>query len=225
MISAAPQLAGRIAVVTGAASGIGEACARKLFALGSTLVLSDVNEDRGNSIVQDLKSKAEPDNKADALFMKVDMSKGDQTKEFSDKVLEKFGASHAIILGRVINIGSIHSLVASPGKIAYVTLKHGLVGMTKAIAVEGGKYGVTANCICPSYVRTPLVEKQIVDQAKLRGISEAEVIERIMLPDNAVIKRLLEPSEVAEFCAFLCSDAAQCITGSEHRIDCGWTSQ
>lgn len=132
---------------------------------------------------------------------------------------------HAIFAGRVINIGSIHSLVASPGKIAYVTLKHGLVGMTKAIAVEGGKYGVTANCICPSYVRTPLVEKQIADQAKLRGISEAEVIERIMLPDNAVIKRLLEPSEVAEYCAFLCSDAAQCITGSEHRIDCGWTSQ
>lgn len=92
MISAAPQLAGRIAVVTGAASGIGEACARKLFALGSTVVLSDVNEDRGNNIVQDLKSKAEPGNKADAVFMKVDMSKGDQTKDFSSKVLEKFGA-------------------------------------------------------------------------------------------------------------------------------------
>ncbi|CAO3666616.1 unnamed protein product [Umbelopsis ramanniana] len=127
--------------------------------------------------------------------------------------------------GRIVNIGSIHSLVASPAKVAYVTFKHALVGLTKSTAVEGGPHGVTANCICPSYVRTPLVEKQIADQAIHRGISEDEVIERVMLPSNCVIRRLLEPIEVAELCAFLCSDAAQCITGSEQKIDCGWTSQ
>jgi len=270
MTSSALQLAGRIAVVTGAASGIGEACARKLFSLGSTVVISDVNEERGNAIVHDLKSNLQKGNKADALFMKVDMSNGHETNEFSGKVLDKFGSVHILVnsagiqnvapiesfpeekfrfmnelmlispflltrsflpsmykakWGRVINIGSIHSLVASPGKVAYVTLKHGLIGLTKAIAVEGGRHGVTANCICPSYVRTPLVEKQIADQAKFRGISEAEVIEKIMLPDNVAIKRLLDASEIAELCAFLCSDAAQCITGSEHKIDCGWTTQ
>jgi NAD(P)-dependent dehydrogenase (short-subunit alcohol dehydrogenase family) len=92
MISATPQLSGRIAVVTGAASGIGEACARKLFSLGCTVVLCDVNEERGNLIVQELKANAEPDNKADALFIKADMSQGDQTKELCDKVLETLGA-------------------------------------------------------------------------------------------------------------------------------------
>lgn len=128
-------------------------------------------------------------------------------------------------IGRIVNIGSIHSLVASPAKVAYVTFKHALVGLTKSTAVEGGPHGVTANCICPSYVRTPLVEKQIADQAIHRGISEDEVIERVMLPSNCVVRRLLEPVEVAELCTFLCSDAAQCITGSEQKIDCGWTSQ
>ncbi|CAO3684116.1 unnamed protein product [Umbelopsis vinacea] len=126
--------------------------------------------------------------------------------------------------GRIVNIGSIHSLVASPAKVAYVTFKHALIGLTKSTAVEGGPHGVTANCICPSYVRTPLVKKQIADQAIVRGITEDQVIDKVMLP-NCVVRRLLEPAEVAELCAFLCSDAAQCITGSEQKIDCGWTAQ
>ena len=126
--------------------------------------------------------------------------------------------------GRVINISSVHGLVASPYKSAYVAAKHGLNGLTKAIALEAAEKGVTVNAICPSYVRTPLVEKQIADQARVHGISEDDVIRDIMLAP-AAMKRLLEPSEVAAYATFLCSDAAAGITGSLQVIDCGWTAR
>ena len=126
--------------------------------------------------------------------------------------------------GRVINVASLHALVASPFKSAYVSAKHGLLGLTRSVALEGATKGVTANAICPSYVRTPLVERQISDQARAHGISEDEVIARIML-EPAPIKRLLEPSEVAAYVAFLCSDDASAITGSAQLIDCGWTAR
>ena len=99
--------------------------------------------------------------------------------------------------GRIVNISSVHGLRASPYKSAYVAAKHGLEGLSKVIALEGGGRGVTSNTICPAYVRTPLVEKQIADQARIHGISEDRVIEEIMLTEPA-IKRLIEPSEVAE---------------------------
>ena len=126
--------------------------------------------------------------------------------------------------GRVINVSSVHGLVASPYKSAYVAAKHGLNGLTKAIALEAAERGVTVNAICPSYVRTPLVEKQIADQARAHGISEDVVIRDIMLAP-AAMKRLLEPSEVAAYARFLCSDAAAGITGSLQVIDCGWTAR
>ena len=126
--------------------------------------------------------------------------------------------------GRVINISSVHGLVASPYKSAYVSAKHGLNGLTKAIALEAAEKGVTVNAICPSYVRTPLVDKQIADQARVHGISEDAVIRDIMLAP-AALKRLLEPSEVAAYVAFLCSDAAASITGSLQVIDGGWTAR
>jgi 3-hydroxybutyrate dehydrogenase len=126
--------------------------------------------------------------------------------------------------GRVVNISSLHGLVASPYKSAYVSAKHGLMGLTKTIALEAADKGVTVNAICPSYVRTPLVEKQISDQARTNRIPEAEVIEKIMLAP-AAIKRLLEPSEVAAYVAFLCSDEASGITGSAQLIDVGWTAR
>jgi 3-hydroxybutyrate dehydrogenase len=126
--------------------------------------------------------------------------------------------------GRVINISSVHGLVASPFKSAYVAAKHGLNGLTKTIALEAAEKGVTVNAICPSYVRTPLVEKQIADQAKAHGISEDAVIREIMLAP-AALKRLLEPSEVAAYATFLCTDAAAGITGSLQVIDCGWTAR
>ena len=126
--------------------------------------------------------------------------------------------------GRIVNIASVHGLVASPYKSAYVSAKHGLLGFTKTIALEAAEKGVTVNAVCPSYVRTPLVEKQIADQAKVHGIPEEEVIRDIMLAP-AAIKRLLEPSEVAAYVRFLCSDDASAITGAVQVMDAGWTAR
>ena len=126
--------------------------------------------------------------------------------------------------GRIVNIASVHGLVASPYKSAYVAAKHGLVGFTKAVALEAAEKGVTVNAVCPSYVRTPLVEKQIADQAKVHGISEEAVIRDIMLAP-AALKRLLEPSEIAAYVRFLCSDDASGITGATQVIDAGWTAR
>jgi len=126
--------------------------------------------------------------------------------------------------GRIVNMGSIHALIASPYKVGYIAAKHGLVGLTRTAALEGGEFGITVNAICPAYVRTPLVDNQIADQAKANNMSSAEVIEKIMLAPAAV-KRLIEPAEVAAFVAYLCSDAAGVITGSALTMDLGWTAR
>jgi len=126
--------------------------------------------------------------------------------------------------GRVINVSSVHGLRASPYKSAYVSAKHGLEGLSKTVALEGGPKGVTSNCVNPAYVRTPLVEKQIADQARTHGIPEDEVIEKIMLTEPA-IKRLIEPEEVAELAAFLCSKEASFINGASIVMDGGWTAR
>ncbi len=126
--------------------------------------------------------------------------------------------------GRIINIGSIHAKVASAFKSAYVAAKHGVIGLTKVTALEVAAHNITANAICPAYVRTPLVEKQIADQAARHGISTDEVISKIMT-EPAAIKRLLEPSEVASLALYLCSDSAAGITGAALDIDLGWTAR
>lgn len=125
--------------------------------------------------------------------------------------------------GRVINVSSVHGLRASAFKSAYVSAKHGLEGLSKVIALEGAEHGVTSNCLNPSYVRTPLVEKQITDQAATHGISEDEVLEQIMLAPVA-LKRLVEVDEVAAMALFLCAPAATSITGASLPVDCGWTA-
>jgi 3-hydroxybutyrate dehydrogenase len=126
--------------------------------------------------------------------------------------------------GRIVNMGSIHSLIASPNKAAYVAAKHGLLGLTRATALEAGPMGVTANLVCPSFVRTPLVKNQIADLARTEGIDPAEVEERIIL-GPAAVKRLIEPDEVAALVGHLCSDAAGAITGSALPSDAGWTAR
>ena len=125
--------------------------------------------------------------------------------------------------GRIINIGSVHSLIASPYKSAYVSAKHGLYGLTKTVALEAGEKcpNVTANALCPSYVRTPLVDKQIADQARAHGIPESQVVERILLTQNA-IKRLIDPADCAKYVAFLCRDESWCVTGAAVTMDAGW---
>jgi 3-hydroxybutyrate dehydrogenase len=125
--------------------------------------------------------------------------------------------------GRVVNISSIHGLRASAYKSAYVTAKHGLEGLSKVIAVEGAEHGVTSNCVSPAYVRTPLVEGQIADQAKAHGLSEDEVVEQVMLAP-AALKRLIEPAEVADAVAWLCSPAATSVTGTSLVMDGGWSA-
>ena len=125
--------------------------------------------------------------------------------------------------GRILNISSVHGLRASPYKSAYVTAKHALEGLSKVTALEGAEHGVTSNCINPAYVRTPLVEKQIADQARIHGIDEDQVIEKIMLTESAV-KRLVEPAEVASLASWLASDAAGMVTGTSYAIDGGWTA-
>ncbi len=126
--------------------------------------------------------------------------------------------------GRVINVASAHGLVASPFKSAYVSAKHGMLGLTKTVALEAAEFGVTVNAICPGYVLTPLVEKQIPDTAKARGISEEEVIQTVML-DNQPTKKFVSTEELGGLAVFLCSDAAASITGTALPMDGGWTAQ
>ena len=126
--------------------------------------------------------------------------------------------------GRIINIGSIHSLVASPYKSAYVAAKHGLIGFAKTVALETGDTDITINTICPSYVKTPLVEKQIANQAKENGISEEDVINKIML-EPMPKKQFIDISEIAETVAFLASPAAKNITGQTMVLDGGWVAR
>ncbi|GAA5512680.1 D-beta-hydroxybutyrate dehydrogenase [Deinococcus carri] len=126
--------------------------------------------------------------------------------------------------GRVINIASIHGHVASPFKSAYISAKHGLIGLTRTAALEAGEQGLTVNAICPGYVRTPLVEGQIADQARTRGLSEAEVEQKVML-EPAAIKKLLNPEDVAALASYVASPAAWGMTGAVLDLDLGWTAR
>lgn len=126
--------------------------------------------------------------------------------------------------GRIVNISSVHGLRASPFKSAYVAAKHGLEGLSKVTALEGGPHGVTSNCVNPGYVRTALVAAQIADQAAAHGIPESEVLTRIMLTESAV-KRLVEPAEVASLVGWLAAAEAAMVTGASYTMDGGWSAR
>lgn len=252
-------LQGKIAIITGGASGIGLAIAERFTADGVKVVIGDVNAKTGNDVMR----------KLGCLFVKGDLSRRVDCQTLVDLTLETYntvdilvnnaGFQHidpiekfpedtwdtmlALMLtapflltkyvwqtmkakrwGRIINISSIHGLVASPLKSAYVSAKHGLIGLTRTLALEGGAHGITVNAICPAYVRTPLVENQIADQVRTRNLSHEEVIEKVML-EPAAIKRLVEPAEVADLVAYLCSESAGAVTGAAWSIDLGWTAR
>ena len=246
------ELAGRVAVVTGGGSGIGQACAERLAAGGASVVVADINLDAATAVAARIGGRAfEVDlagdfdaaalaGQADILVNSAGLQHVAPVHEFP---LDTFRLLLAVMLeapfrlaqaalphmyeqgfGRIINISSVHGLRASPYKAAYVAAKHGLEGLSKVIALEGGARGVTSNTVCPAYVRTPLVEKQISDQARLHGISEEEVITDVMLTEPA-IKRLNEPAEVAELVAFLCSGPASFANGSSWVLDGGWSAR
>lgn len=125
--------------------------------------------------------------------------------------------------GRIVNMSSVHGIRASANKSAYVTAKHALEGLSKVTALEGAERGVRSNCVNPGYVRTPLVEKQIADQARVHGIDESEVLEKVLLTESA-IKRMVEPEEVAALVSFLVGDEASMITGASYTMDGGWSA-
>jgi 3-hydroxybutyrate dehydrogenase len=135
-----------------------------------------------------------------------------------------FGGMKARGWGRVVNLASAHGLVASPFKSAYVAAKHGLLGLTKTVGLEGATHGVTCNAICPGYVKTPLVEKQIPDTAKARGITEEEVVRDVLLAAQPT-KQFVTTEQIGALAVFLCSDAAASITGTSISVDGGWVAQ
>jgi 3-hydroxybutyrate dehydrogenase len=248
------DLSDRRALVTGAAGGIGRACALRLAAAGAHVIALDVDAGGAKEVAEEAGGEALEADLSDldaidslvavaevdilvnnAGLQHVSPIEGFEPSRFSLILRVMLEAPFRLLrkalpgmyrrgFGRVINISSVHGLRASPYKSAYVAAKHGLEGLSKVVALEGGPKGVTSNCICPAYVRTPLVENQIVDQARAHGIPERQVIEEVMLTEPAV-KRLIEPEEVAEIAAYLCSDRASFFNGSSLVMDGGWTAR
>jgi 3-hydroxybutyrate dehydrogenase len=250
--AAGVDLTGSSALVTGAASGIGRACAERLARAGAAVTVLDLDGDAASSVAAEIGGEALQADLSDygvldGLEVDADIVVNNAGLQYVAAVEEfppeRFSLILRIMLeapfrilqkalpgmyekgwGRVVNISSVHGLRASPYKSAYVSAKHGLEGLSKTVALEGGPKGVTSNCVNPAYVRTPLVEKQIADQARTHGIPEAEVIEKIMLTEPA-IKRLIEPEEVAELATFLCSKEASFVNGASIVMDGGWTAR
>jgi 3-hydroxybutyrate dehydrogenase len=239
------------ALVTGAASGIGRATAERLLADGYDVLSVDLREEGpGVAFAADLTTR---EGNAEAVAAALDAFGGldllvanagvqhvAPVREFPEDrwdqivallltspfLLAKYAwdALAASGHGRFVAVASAHALVASPYKSAYVSAKHGVLGLVKTLALEGGEAGITATAVCPGYVRTPLVEKQLADQAKARGIPEERVLEDVILEPHAV-KRLIEPGEVAATVAFLLGPAGRAFTGTPVTMDQGWTAR
>jgi 3-hydroxybutyrate dehydrogenase len=258
------KLKGKVAIVTGAASGIGLAIAEGLAKEGVNITIADLDGEGGKKAVEKIQKLG-----GDGLFVKTDVTKREDCKNLIAETVKKFGRIDILVnnaglqhvspiidfpedkwdlligvmitgpflctkyalphmirqkWGRIINISSIHGIIAAKFKSAYVSAKHGVIGLTKVTALEMLEHGITANAICPTFVRTPLVDKQIDDQAKAHGIPREEVLEKVILAE-APMKRMLEPEEVADLVVYLSGESARNITGSAITIDEGWTAQ
>jgi 3-hydroxybutyrate dehydrogenase len=246
------DLTGRTAVVTGAASGIGRACALALAAAGARVRAIDLDAAGAEQVAADTGGEARAVDLAeldlvDSLARDADIvvnNAGFQVvRPVEDFPPEAFRRMLTVMVeapfrlvrgalpgmyergwGRVVNISSVHGLRASAFKAGYVTAKHALEGFSKVVAVEGGPRGVTSNCVNPGYVRTPLVERQIADQAAAHAIPRERVIADVLLARSAT-KRLIEPAEVAQLAVYLCSPQASFINGASLAIDGAWTAQ
>lgn len=250
MSSASEQ---RAALVTGTASGIGRAIAERLEADGFRVLAVDkeaVEDGPGEAFVADLTTRegnrAAVDaalqrfGRLDAVIPNAGFQHVAPVAEFPE---DRWDSIIAILLtspfllaryawealaasgeGRFVPIASAHGLVASPYKSAYVSAKHGVLGLVKTLALEGADRGITTAAVCPAFVRTPLVEAQIASQAKAHGMDEDRVLEEVILAPHAV-KRLIEPEEVADVVAFLLGPSGRSFSGAPVTMDLGWTAR
>ena len=257
------RLNGKVAIVTGAASGIGRAIAHRFAAEGASVVIADLEQARPQAVAEQIAVATQ----GKVIGLAMDVTEEASVEQAVEDTIQQFGGVHILCSnagnqiiggihelafsdwkkimavhldgsflttraclrhmyrsgqgGSVIYTGSVHSKLASVLKAPYVTAKHGILGLCRAVAKEGAPHGVRANVICPGFVRTPLVEKQIPEQAKLLNISEQDVVEKVMLKDT-VDKQFTSTAEIAETAVFLSEQTTLALTGQSILLTHGW---